>query len=141
MTPTDPEILALRWGDRYELPGRRYSERQKVTYENERGDKRHFYVGAGFHPTTVRLLEAFIRPRGQFGTDECRLMDDVGVLISLCLQYGCPLDTIIAALGRLETKPLAAHSAIGCVADALSDIRSALAREMPKIPDHVRNAY
>lgn len=116
---------------RRELPPRRLALREKITYTNERGEQQRIYVTAGFHPETMELLEVFIRPRGNVDADICRYFDDVGVLLSRCLQHGDRLEQLAAGMGRLPGEPRAAHSPIGAVIDAMIELRWHVEREWP----------
>ena len=109
--------------NRIALPARRPALRERIVYRRPDGAELYLYVTAGFHPETKQLLEVFIRPRGNVDTDLCRYFDDIGVLISRCLQYGDTLQDLASGMGRLPGEPRAAHSPIGAVIDALIALR------------------
>lgn len=122
---------------RIELPARRLCLRDKISYVRPDGNKLLIYVTAGFHPETKQLLEVFVRPRGNVDTDLCRYFDDVGVLISRCLQHGDTLQALAEGMGRLPGQPQHAHSPIGAVIDALIALRHEVERTWPLPADYI----
>lgn len=125
---------------RIALPSRRLVLREKITYTDERGNPMRLYVTAGFHPETMQLLEVFVRPRGNVDSDMCRYFDDVGVLISRCLQHGDALHELAEGMGRLPARPKAAHSPIGAVIDALVQLRYEVERTWPLPADYIKRS-
>ena len=123
--------------ERRVLPARRLALREKIAYTSERGAALALYVTAGFDPATLELLEVFVRPRGNVDADLCRYFDDIGVLISRCLQFGDDLERLADGMGRLPGPPQdgggrAAHSPIGAVVDALRELRWEASRTWPR---------
>jgi hypothetical protein len=97
------------------------SRRNAVTFEVVHG--LHLYdVSAGFYGDG-RVGEVFVTPRLKIKSGDLleAVARDGAILLSLALQFGCPLETIRAALTRDETG--AAASPIGEVGDALAEIR------------------
>lgn len=134
----DIRPVAPEPGNRRPLPWRRLCLRERITYEYDDPGRTplRIYVTAGFDPATLELRETFIRPRGNVDADLCRYFDDIGVLISRCLQFGDDLDALADGMGRVPTDVLrrtglAAHSPIGAVIDALKAMRSDVVRTWP----------
>ncbi len=127
--------------NRISLPARRLVLRERIVYRRKHDQADLWlYVTAGFHPETKQLLEVFIRPRGNVDTDLCRYFDDIGVLISRCLQHGDTLQSLAEGMGRLPGEPRAAHSPIGAVIDALIDLRREVERTWPLPADYVKRS-
>jgi len=119
--PAAPERDLVGPRGRRTLPPRRLALREKIAFAGERGNEIRIYVTAGFDPETLDLLEVFIRPRGNVDTDLCRYFDDVGVLISRCLQFGDAVEAMADGMGRLPGHDgRRAHSPIGAIVDALA---------------------
>lgn len=97
---------------REQLPQRRYCETFKLRHGNGRAA---YHVTAGFYDGG-RLGEVFIATN-QVGTSMEALARDVAILMSLALQYGCPIETIRGSLTREADG--AASTIAGAVADAL----------------------
>ena len=126
--------------NRIALPARRPALRERIVYRRPDGAELWLYVTAGFHPDTKQLLEVFIRPRGNVDTDLCRYFDDIGVLISRCLQHGDTLQDLASGMGRLPGEPRAAHSPIGAVIDALIALRHEVERTWPLPADYIERS-
>lgn len=97
------------------------ARRNAVTLEVVHG--RHLYdVTAGYYGDG-RVGEVFVTPRLKIKSGDLleAVSRDGAILVSIALQFGCPLETIRAALTRDETG--AAASPIGEVCDALAEIR------------------
>jgi hypothetical protein len=95
------------------LPGRRYSE----TFKMRHGDLRSAYhVTIGCYPDG-RIGEIFISTN-QVGTAIDALARDTAVLMSLCLQHGCRMETMRDALTREQNG--APSTVAAAVADRLT---------------------
>ena len=102
---------------RERLPARRCA----ATFEVVHGA--HLYdVTAGFYDDG-RVGEVFVTPRLKIKSGDLleAVARDGAILLSIALQFGCPVETIRAALTRDERGEAA--SPIGEVCDALSEIR------------------
>ncbi|MCY4480440.1 MAG: hypothetical protein OXB97_11150 [Rhodospirillales bacterium] len=73
----------------------------------------------GFHPDDGDPLEVFLRPASaRSGSDLQFLADDAAIILSLCLQYGVPIDVIGKSLSRQQGYRPA--SLLAAVADHLA---------------------
>ena len=81
--------------ERAPLPARRYGETFKLRHGGQRGA---YHVTTGHHPDG-RIGEVFISTN-KIGTSQDALARDVAILMSLCLQHGCKLETIRDAITR-----------------------------------------
>ncbi len=100
---------------RERLPNRRRQVTESVAH-----DGREHQVSIG-HYRDGRPGEVFIEADVRSGTYLHALFDDVGITLSLLLQYGCAPGELAARLGR--TADGARTSLLGRVADLL--VRSA----------------
>ncbi len=80
-----PQVTPVR----IKLPDERPSMTHKVTIADQK-----FYLTCGRHPDTNQLLEIFVTTAKE-GSTVRGLMDTVAVLVSICLQYGVPLKTLV----------------------------------------------
>lgn len=102
---------------RERLPGRRHVIRGFTRWPLDDGQKIH--IDAGFTPDG-RLMETFLRGGGHVASDLDNTLDDAAKCISLAIQFGCPIATIAATLGREgDGKP---SSVIGAAVDKLAEI-------------------
>jgi hypothetical protein len=76
--------------DRESLPNRRAVEHVEITWSGFR-----FVVGIGWK-------EIFISGELKAGTPICVAARDIAILMSLALQYGCPVATIEGALTKTD---------------------------------------
>jgi hypothetical protein len=67
--------------------------------------------------TPKQITEVFISPKVQNGSDTANILHDVGVILSIALQWGVPLSELQRAILRLEDNTPA--SAIGAILDLL----------------------
>jgi hypothetical protein len=96
------------------LPQRRKCETVKLKFGGKKGA---YHVTVGLYEDG-RFGEVFISTN-KIGTEQEALGRDIAVLISLCLQHGCTVETIRDALTR---EPNRAPSTIaGLVADTLCE--------------------
>jgi hypothetical protein len=93
------------------LPQRRNAETFVVVHQNGR-----FTVTVGFYPDG-RLGEIFVNG-GKSGADIEQLVRDAGVILSLALQHGTPIETLRHAVTRDGTS--AAASVLGAILDCIS---------------------
>lgn len=85
--------------NRQPLPNRRESITQKIRV----GTRRTLYLS-----TDARTppLELFIRVRGtDVSAEVTALYDVMARLISVCLQYGCPIETVGSLLKNVKVEP------------------------------------
>jgi hypothetical protein len=98
---------------RQALPQRRRSETTKIKFGNGRAA---YHMTTGFYDDD-RLGEIFISTN-QVGTSLDAMARDLAVLMSLCLQHGCAVETIKHALTReADGSP---STIAGAVADRLA---------------------
>jgi ribonucleoside-diphosphate reductase alpha chain len=81
---------------RQPLPARRPVERFEFNYNSQR-----FTACIGRFPDG-RLAEIFLTCDRRSGSELDGMARDAAILLSLALQYGCPLQTAIEALGRRD---------------------------------------
>lgn len=95
-------------------PNRRHTIRDKTEWAGQT-----VFVEAGFGDDG-RILECFMRGGTHVASDVDNTLDDVAKCIALALQFGCPLATIAATLGREgDGKP---SSVVGAAVDKLAEI-------------------
>lgn len=82
---------------RHRLPNRRFREGFDLRHGNV---DYHVCVGRDFdgHSGSGEIRELFLSTRKLTGTDTDALARDAGLLFSLLVQHGCPIETILAAL-------------------------------------------
>ena len=102
---TPPAIARKR------LPNRRPCRTSEIEFAGL-----HYKVSVGYFPDGS-LAEAFIsnHKRGNASDVAAR---DAGILLSLCLQHGCPVETISRAISRNSDG--SASGVIAAVLDAIS---------------------
>lgn len=105
---------------REELPKRRYHE----SFEFYHGPHK-FTAGVGFYGDG-RVAEVFL-DAGKAGTDLQATARDAAVAVSLCLQFGCPLEMLQGAITRNEDG--SAAGAMGALLDRLAHCSVAEAAE------------
>jgi hypothetical protein len=97
------------------LPQRRHSVNFTAQFW-----KQPWHVTVGFYADHVTAGEVFINAARTPGTDLDAMARDGAILLSLCLQYGIPVDVIKGALTR---NPDGSPSAItGLVIDRIANI-------------------
>ena len=97
--------------ERDQPPHRRPCERIRFEHGAHR-----YYATIGRHPETGRLTEVFLQC-AKSGTELEALARDCAVLTSLCLQFGCPVETLQRAVTRLDDGRAAGP--LGCLLDKL----------------------
>ena len=96
------------------LPHRRPSETFKLRHNNGRAA---YHVTVGYYDDG-RFGEVFVSSN-QVGTSLDAMARDLAVLMSLCLQHGCAIQTIRHALTReADGKP---STIAGAIADKLTE--------------------
>lgn len=91
---------AIEPGPRRErLPDTRRSLTHKFTIAGHEG-----YVTVGFYPDSNRPGEVFLE-MSKSGSTVGGLMDSIGMLMSLCLQYGVPTEKLIGKLSGQKFEP------------------------------------
>ena len=83
---------------RNKLPRRRQLENFDVKYRTPTGDLREFILSIGFGEDR-RPAEVFIQA-AKTGQELDALMDDVCILISLCLQHGHAATSLLRTMGE-----------------------------------------
>jgi hypothetical protein len=92
--PANPNAVRPR------LPNRRHCLRGSVRWPPV--DGRRIYVDIGFGDDLI-VREVFFRGGGRVASEIDNALDDAAKAISLACQFGCPLWTIAATLGRDES--------------------------------------
>jgi len=104
-----------------EMPERRTGLNFYITHINATGNEEKYLLTANYHPKTGQLLEVFCA-NPMTGSDMEAILTDGCILISLCLQWGVPLERIADILSERRpergTKGPAA-SPIGAIAKGL----------------------
>ena len=101
--------------ERRTLPMRRHSVNFTTTFWNQ-----PWHISVGFYTDNVTAGEVFINAAKTPGSDLAAQARDGAILLSLCFQYGVPIDVIKGALTR---NPDGSPSAItGLVIDRISNI-------------------
>lgn len=96
LTPDMPFIPRRR-----QLPNRRPAITFKLAHRTTSGAEHHFYVTAGLYDKNgTDIGEVFVNTAGKAGNEADVMAADAAVAISLALQYGCPLETLSAAMKR-----------------------------------------
>lgn len=106
---------------REQLPNRRRSETIDTVFR----DAHYAIVFSRF--TDGRIGEVFIEPR-KVGSDAAEDSRDVGIVLSLALQFGVPLATIRRAMSRVHgglPASLSGHIADCLVAESADNIGGA----------------
>jgi hypothetical protein len=96
---------------RQRLPNRRRCQTREIEFAGLR-----FKVSVGYFPDGS-LAEAFISNH-KAGNASDVAARDAGILLSLCLQHGCPIETISRAITRNSNG--SAGGVIAAVLDAFS---------------------
>ena len=95
------------------------ARRLAVTF-TQRMWNQDWHVSVGFFPNR-QVGEVFIAASKTPGTDLDASCRDCAILLSLCLQYGCPLDVISHAITRnADGSP---SSIAGAVIDVIKEIK------------------
>ena len=80
---------SIQEASRSRLPSRRPALTQTLSSDN------HEFTGSvGTDPNNNRPLEAFFCARGKSGADLDALLYDCGVLLSLAVQHGTPIEAL-----------------------------------------------
>lgn len=83
------------------LPSRRPGVSFKVLHAAQSGAVHHFQVTVGLYDRDgSEVGEVFINTEGRTGSDNDVLVSDAAIAVSLALQFGCPLETLRAAMKR-----------------------------------------
>ena len=105
--PATPQRNTRVLATRERLPEERTSRTRvfRLQYEHKDGtpDTMHFYFTPGEYPDG-RVGEVFVKA-DKVGSLASGLMDTIGVLLSLLLQYGVPLETVTSKLKNTRFSP------------------------------------
>lgn len=86
--------------DRERLPNRRPTITEKIDAFGA-----SLFVSAGFDPATGAVREVFFGGTKE-GSAMNAILDDVGVVISVALQHGVPVEALARSMGRVSLEPL-----------------------------------
>ena len=110
----DAGTVLLR-GEREELPARRPHE----SFDFALGDV-VYTAGIGRRPADLSICEVFLNA-GKDGSMLGTLANDAAILVSLLIQYGCPLHVVLHAMTRNPDARAAGQ--IGAMLDRLPEAR------------------
>lgn len=117
-----------------EMPERRFGLNFNIVHMNATGSEEKYLLTANFHPKTGQLIEVFCA-NPMTGSDMEAILTDGCILISLCIQWGVPLDRIADILSERRpergTKGPAA-SPIGAIAKSLLKLNQEFNNETKK---------
>jgi len=82
------------WGQRRALPPRRAVFQERMEFAQV-----HYILGYGYYPDGA-AAEMFVNTYQQMGSQADATISDAAIVVSLALQYGCPLAVLREALRR-----------------------------------------